>query len=50
MNHKVINSTEIDTLIEEIDKSISKSFIPTIAFIYLSVKYDLVYFVKVLEK
>ncbi|CAA6798911.1 MAG: Unknown protein [uncultured Sulfurovum sp.] len=50
MQHKLINSTDVDVLIEEIDKSITKSFTPTLAFIYLSVKYDITYLVRMLDK
>ncbi|CAA6827099.1 MAG: Unknown protein [uncultured Sulfurovum sp.] len=50
MKHRLINAKSVDTLIEEIDKSIKKSFTPTIAFIYLSVKYDIPYLVNILDK
>ncbi len=41
MNHKLICATSIDSLIKEIDQSIEHSFLPTLAFIFLSIEYDL---------
>ncbi len=50
MNHKLINSSSIKSLIKMIDDTIKNSFTPTLAFIYLSVKYDLEYLSKKLKK
>lgn len=50
MKHNLINTFSIDDLIEKIDKNIKNSFNPTLAFIYISVEYDIEYLVKKLKK
>jgi len=50
MKHSLINTYSINALIREIDEYIQKEFIPTLAFIYISVEYDLEYLVKKLKK
>ncbi len=50
MNHKLINTTSLESLFELIDKTIKNNFNPTLAFIYLSVSYDLEYLVKRLKR
>jgi len=50
MKHKLINSTSIGTLLNEIDITLAKSFTPTLAFIYISVTYDIKSLVKKLGK
>ena len=49
MNHKLINTTSIQSLFKLIDETINNNFNPTLAFIYLSVEYDLKYLVKRLK-
>lgn len=50
MKHNLINVFSIDDLIKKIDKNIKKSFKPTLAFIYVSVEYDIESLVEKLEK
>lgn len=50
MKHNLINTFSIEDLIKEIDYNIEKSFTPTLAFVYLSVEYDIKYLVRKLEK
>ena len=50
MKHKLINVNDIDDALEQIDETIKNSFTPTLVFIYLSVSFDLKYFVKKLKK
>jgi len=50
MRHKVISSDSIELLIEKIDKSIKNSFMPTLAFMYVSVEYDIEELVKEISK
>ena len=49
MNHKLINTTSIQSLFKLIDETINNNFKPTLAFIYLSVEYDLKSLVKRLK-
>jgi hypothetical protein len=41
MKHSLISTDSIESLIAEIDKTIKNSFMPTLAFIYVSVDYDI---------
>jgi len=50
MKHDLINTFSIDGLIEKIDECHDKKFTPTLAFIYVSVEYDIKYLVTSLEK
>jgi hypothetical protein len=50
MKHSLINTDSIQLLIEEIDNSIKNSFKPTLAFIYISIDYDIEYLVSMLSK
>jgi len=50
MKHKVISTDSIELLIKKIDKTIKNSFMPTLAFVYVSVDYDIEYLVKLLSK
>ncbi len=50
MQHKIINAFCVDALMEEIELSITKRFKPTLAFIYLSIEYDIEYLIKKLKK
>ena len=40
MQHKLISTKSIEALIDEIDEHIEKGYMPTLAFIYTSVEYD----------
>jgi hypothetical protein len=50
MKHELISTYSIDLLIKGIDKSIHNGFLPTLAFIYVSVDHDIKYLVKQLSK
>ena len=50
MRHKLINSTSIETLLNEIEITLAQSFTPTLAFIYISVNYDIKSLLKKLSK
>ncbi len=50
MKHSVINRDSIESFIKEIDKSIKNSFMPTLAFIYVSIEYDIEELVAKLSK
>ena len=50
MKHCLISTDSIQLLIEKIDKTIKDSFVPTLAFIYVSVDYDIKHLVNMLSK
>jgi len=50
MRHSLINAYSIESLITEIDEVIENSFMPTLAFVYVSVSHDIEYLVKMLGK
>ena len=50
MRHSVISTNSIDSFIKEIDASIKNSFKPTLAFIYVSIEYDIEQLVDELSK
>jgi len=50
MKHKLIATNSIENLLSEIDETINQNFYPTLAFIYLSVEYDLEFLLKKLKK
>ncbi len=50
MRHSLINTYSIEALILEIDETIKNSFMPTLAFIYLSIDYDIEELVMELSK
>ena len=50
MNHSLISTDSIEVLIDEIDKTIKNSFMPTLAFIYVSIEHDIEHLVTKLSK
>jgi len=50
MRHSLINVYSIESLIEKIDETIENSFMPTLAFVYVSVSYDIEHLVNMLGK
>ncbi len=50
MRHSVISTDSIELFIKEIDASIKNSFKPTLAFIYVSIEYDIEELVNELSK
>jgi hypothetical protein len=50
MKHKLISIDSIELLIKGIDETIKDDFMPTLAFVYVSVDYDIKYLVKLLSK
>jgi len=50
MKHSLISSDSIESFIEKIDDSIKNSFTPTLAFMYISIDYDIKQLVKEISK